>query len=80
MIGIISTDNNFLEGINANIHQALEAAPVDYVADRYADLLQKGDQYALVILEIPVHWYPVIIEALTPEERDMIETLSPEWL
>ena len=80
MIGIISSDDIFLQGINESIHQALEAASVDYVAERYADLLQSGDLYALVILEIPVHWYPVIMETLTPEERDMIQTLGPEWL
>jgi len=79
MIGIESTDAEFLEGINTRIHDALKEAPVDYVADRYAELLSDGDLYALVILQIPVHWYPVIMETLTPEERDMIQTLDPSW-
>ena len=80
MIGIVSADDNFLQGINDRIHQALEAAPVDYVADRYAVLLQNNNLYALVILEIPVHWNPVIMGTLTQDEKDMIQTLGPEWL
>ena len=80
MIGIVSADDNFLQGINDRIHQALKAAPVDYVADRYAVLLQNNNLYALVILEIPVAWNPVIMATLTQDEKDMIQTLGPEWL
>jgi hypothetical protein len=80
MIGIVNADDNFLQGINDRIHQALEAAPVDYVAERYAVLLENNNLYALVILEIPVAWYPVIMGTLTQDEKDMIQTLGPEWL
>ena len=80
MIGIVNADDTLLQGINDRIHQALEAAPVDYVAEKYGELLQNGDLYALVILEIPVHWNPVIMATLTQDEKDMIQTLGPEWL
>ena len=80
MIGIVNADDNFLQGINDRIHQELEAEPVDYVADRYAVLLENNNLYALVILEIPVAWNPVIMGTLTQDEKDMIQTLGPEWL
>ena len=72
MIGIIDT--------NDRIHQALEIAPVKYVAERYSVLLEKGDEYALIIVELPLDWNPVIISTLTEDEKNSIQTLDSTWI
>ena len=81
MTGIVGTDENQLSGISVRIHQALESAAVDYVAQQYGDPMQHPaqDLYALIILEIPAHWNPVIMDTLTSDEKLMIQPMGSDW-
>ena len=78
MIGIISTDENVIIDINNRLHEALTNAPVKYIAEKYADILQKDDEFAIRIVQKPENWNEVIMQTLTQEEKDSIQPLT--WI
>jgi hypothetical protein len=78
MIGIISTEENVIIDINNRLHEALTNAPVKYVAQKYADILQKDDEFAIRIVEKPLDWNEVIMQTLTQEEKENIQLLT--WI
>lgn len=81
MVGLVSTDIELLEEINARIHNALTEAPVKYVAERYSELLKhlNEDIFAIVLVQSPPSWNSVIMDELTETEKLMIQDISNDW-
>ncbi len=82
MTGIVGTDEEQLKGISARIHQALESSAVDYVAQEYGDPIQhpnEADLFALIILDVPAIWHPIIMDSLTQEEKLMMQVMGSDW-
>ena len=81
MIGIISTNVDELFEIASSLHVALNSTPgLKYVALNYGEPFKhpNDDRYALRIVE-QQPYYTNILNNLTPEQQQNIETLTNDW-
>lgn len=80
MEAVVSDDINELNAISSRLHIALNNGPVRYIAMYYGIPFQHPNEqiFALVIAE-RMDYRDIIMETLTQEEKDKIETLTDDW-
>ncbi len=80
MIGIIDNNTDVLNDISSHLNEVLKNYDVLYNATSYGEPIPHpdGTKYALIIKETNPY-NQIIINNLTPEEKNKIEYLHSDW-